>query len=97
MHAGRASEWFPGLSGQGVNPKWLERLEALREILTSSGRTLAQGALAWIWVVRPMTVPIPGFKTAKQVKENAGAMRFAPLSETQMEEINSLLERKPVL
>ena len=93
----RASELFPGLSGECVNPEWLEKLEALREILTSSGRTLAQGALAWIWAARPMNVPIPGFKTAKQVKQNAGATRFVPLSETQMEEINTLLERKPVL
>ena len=92
----RASELFPGLSGECVNPEWLEKLEALREILTSSGRTLAQGALAWIWAASPMTVPIPGFKTAAQVRENAGAIRFGPLSETQMVEIDSLLERIPV-
>jgi aryl-alcohol dehydrogenase-like predicted oxidoreductase len=91
----RASEWFPGLRGQGVNPEWLEKLEAIREILTSSGRTLAQGALAWIWAASPMTVPIPGFKTAKQVQENAAAMQYGPLLSDQMHEIDSILGRQP--
>lgn len=89
----RASEWFPGLSGSGVNPEWLRRLDQLREILTTDGRTLAQGALAWIWAASPMTVPIPGFKSVDQVKENAGAMAFGPLTEEQMGKIDILLGR----
>ncbi|MGB3714256.1 MAG: aldo/keto reductase [Candidatus Promineifilaceae bacterium] len=89
----RASEWFPGLSGSGVNPEWLRRLDQLREILTTDGRTLAQGALAWIWAASPMTVPIPGFKRVDQVKENAGAMAFGPLTEEQMGKIDILLGR----
>lgn len=92
-----ASEWFPGLSGTGVNPEWLTMLDQLRDILTSDGRTLGQGALAWIWAASPLTVPIPGFKSAEQVKENAGAMEFGPLSEDQMEKIDILLDRGPTL
>lgn len=30
------------------DPGWLDSVEAVREVLTSGGRTLAQGALAWI-------------------------------------------------
>lgn len=93
----RAAEWFPGLQDRGVNPEWLHRLEALREILTSSGRTLAQGALAWLWAASPRTVPIPGFKTVDQVRENAEAMFFGPLPKTQMDEIDAILGREPTL
>lgn len=92
----RAGEWFPGLKGKGVNPEWLAQLETVREILTSDGRTLAQGALAWIWAVSSRTVPIPGFKTVDQVKENAGAIRFGPLNDEQMNQIDQILGRESV-
>ena len=67
--------------------------EAIREILTSGGRTLAQGALAWIWARSAQTIPIPGFKTVKQVEENCKAMEFGPLSKKRLEEIDALLAR----
>jgi aryl-alcohol dehydrogenase-like predicted oxidoreductase len=71
----------------------LDKLDALRDILTSGGRTLAQGALAWIWGRSRQTVPIPGCRTEAQVRENAGAMAFGPLTEGQMGEIENLLGR----
>jgi aryl-alcohol dehydrogenase-like predicted oxidoreductase len=71
----------------------LDQLEKIREILTSSGRTLAQGALAWIWARSEKTIPIPGFKTVAQVEENAKAMEFGPLTAEQMKEIETLLGR----
>ncbi|MBC7876716.1 MAG: aldo/keto reductase [Anaerolineales bacterium] len=84
------------------NDKWsierffvptLDQLDSIREILTSNGRTLVQGALAWIWARNEKTVPIPGFKTVAQVEENAKAMQFGPLTVEQMKEIDSLLGR----
>ena len=71
----------------------LKKLEAIREILKSGGRTLPQGALAWLWAKSENTIPIPGFKTVKQVEENAGALQFGPLTENQMEEIDTILNR----
>ncbi len=71
----------------------LEKLDALREILTSGGRTLAQGALAWIWARSPRTIPIPGIRNVAQATENAETMHFGPLSDDQMKEIERLLER----
>jgi aryl-alcohol dehydrogenase-like predicted oxidoreductase len=71
----------------------LSQLDAIREVLTSNGRTPAQGALAWIWARSERTIPIPGFKTVEQVKENARAMRFGPLSTEQMQQINEILGR----
>jgi aryl-alcohol dehydrogenase-like predicted oxidoreductase len=86
------AEWFPGFKGGAVNPEWLAKLEAVREILTSNGRTLAQGSLAWIWAVSPRTIPIPGFRTVEQVKDNAGAMQFGPLTGQQMIQIAQLIQ-----
>jgi aryl-alcohol dehydrogenase-like predicted oxidoreductase len=71
----------------------LQKLEAVREILISGGRTLAQGALAWIWGRSQRTIPIPGFKTVQQAQENARAMQFGPLAPEQMMEIEILLGR----
>jgi aryl-alcohol dehydrogenase-like predicted oxidoreductase len=75
------------------NPALLSKLAALREILTSGGRTLAQGALAWLWARSGRTIPIPGFKTAAQVEENCGALARGPLTAQQMDEIDRLLGR----
>ena len=80
---------------KGGRPKEesLAKLDAVREILTGAGRTLAQGALAWIWGRSGRTIPIPGFKTVRQVEENAAAMDFGPLTAAQMAEIDTLLGR----
>jgi aryl-alcohol dehydrogenase-like predicted oxidoreductase len=71
----------------------LDQLDAIRGILTSNGRSLVQGALAWIWARSEKTIPIPGFKTVAQVEENARAMQFGPLTPDQMKEIDKLLGR----
>ena len=71
----------------------LDQLDKIREILTSNGRTLVQGALAWIWARSEKTIPIPGFKTVTQIQENAKAMEFGPLTAEQMKEIDRLLGR----
>jgi aryl-alcohol dehydrogenase-like predicted oxidoreductase len=89
----RHVEWFEGFKDGKPNPEWLKKLDAIREILTSRGRTLAQGALAWIWGRSEKTIPIPGFKTVRQVEENATAMQFGPLNAEQMREIDALLGR----
>ncbi|MGQ9689905.1 MAG: aldo/keto reductase [Thermoproteota archaeon] len=60
----------------------------MREILTSEGRTLAQGALACILVRSERTIPIPGFKTVKQVRGNVGVLNFGPLKPNQMRKID---------
>jgi len=76
----------------GSLQKRLTQVEALRDLLTSKGRTMAQGSLAWIWAYSNRTIPIPGFKNVKQVTENAKAMEFGPLTRSQMNEIESILQ-----
>jgi aryl-alcohol dehydrogenase-like predicted oxidoreductase len=38
-------------------------------------------------------VPIPGFKSVKQVTENAGAMQFGSLTESQVKEIQTIVAK----
>jgi aryl-alcohol dehydrogenase-like predicted oxidoreductase len=70
---------------------WLERVAAIREVLTTGGRSLAQGALAWLWARSAILIPIPGFRTVAQAEENAGAMALGPLTDQQMGEVDALL------
>ncbi|NKB71465.1 MAG: aldo/keto reductase [Candidatus Latescibacteria bacterium] len=90
-----ASSWSPLFTAGRPTETVIDRLEAVREILQSGGRTLAQGALAWIWGRSPITVPIPGFKNVQQAEENARAMEWGPLTEAQMDEIETLLAPLP--
>ena len=76
------------------NPEVVKRLkivDQLREIFTSNGRTMAQGALAYIWALDERMVPIPGFKSVEQVTENAGSMQFGPLTESQVKKVQTIV------
>jgi aryl-alcohol dehydrogenase-like predicted oxidoreductase len=86
--------WLPGFSdGGGADPDWIARVDALKDILTSDGRTLAQGALAWVWARSPRTIPIPGFRSVAQAEENAGAIAKGPLTAGQLAEADRVLGR----
>jgi aryl-alcohol dehydrogenase-like predicted oxidoreductase len=86
----RSPEWMKYFQNGMPNPEFVAKIEAIREVLTQGGRTLAQGALGWLWGRSPHMVPIPGFRTVKQVEENAAALRFGPLTPTQMAEIEAI-------
>jgi aryl-alcohol dehydrogenase-like predicted oxidoreductase len=86
-------EWMRYFRGGAGSPEWLATIDSVRDVLTSGGRTLAQGALAWLWARSPVTVPIPGFKTVAQVEENAGALAFGPLSTDEFGQVEKLLGR----
>jgi len=84
-------EWVQFFKDGRPVPELLEKVEALREVLTSGGRTLVQGALAWIWGRSERTIPIPGFKSVKQAEENARALEYGPLTPAQMSQIAEIL------
>jgi aryl-alcohol dehydrogenase-like predicted oxidoreductase len=88
---GRQPAWLVWFRDGRPVPEFLARRDAVREILRSGGRTLAQGALAWCWGRSPRTVPLPGCRTVAQVEENAGAMAYGPLAPDQMHEIDAIL------
>ena len=89
----KSPEWMKYFKDGQPSSEWLSKRNAIRGILASNGRSLAQGALAWLWARSQKTLPIPGFRTVEQVQENAGAIKFGPLMPEQMREINKLLER----
>jgi aryl-alcohol dehydrogenase-like predicted oxidoreductase len=76
----------------GVPAERLKQVDALREVLTSQGHTLAQAALAYILALDDRMVPIPGFKSAQQVNENVGILQLGPLNEDQMGQIAAILK-----
>jgi aryl-alcohol dehydrogenase-like predicted oxidoreductase len=88
---GIAPDWLSFFQDGRPSPQWLDRVAALREVLTTGGRTLAQGALGWLWARSDRTIPIPGCRTVAQVEENAGAMAFGPLPAAEFAEAERLL------
>jgi aryl-alcohol dehydrogenase-like predicted oxidoreductase len=90
------ADWHPAFKNGKPTQDWLDKLASIREVLTSGGRTLAQGALGWIWARSPLMVPIPGFKTVAQVEENCKALEFGPLPPEQYKEIEHILGRAMV-
>jgi len=89
-----APSWMTFFKDGRPSAEWLQKRDAVRQVLESGGRTLAQGALAWLWGRSVRTIPIPGFRTVKQVEENAGAMAHGPLTPEQMRQIESILGRR---
>ena len=90
---GSGATWLTAFDADGrPQPGFLDALAAIRECLTEDGRSLVQGALAWIWGRAGHTIPIPGFKSVAQAEENARALEYGPLSAGRMEEIDALLK-----
>lgn len=88
--------WVRFFADGKPRPETLARVEAVRELLTTGGRTVAQGALGWILARSPQTIPIPGFKTEAQVRDNLGALEKGPLPAAVMAEIAAILASEPV-
>jgi aryl-alcohol dehydrogenase-like predicted oxidoreductase len=72
-------------------PQWLARLDAVRDVLTSGGRTLVQGALAYVWARSERAVALPGVRTAAQARELVGALARGPLDAGQLAAVDGLL------
>jgi aryl-alcohol dehydrogenase-like predicted oxidoreductase len=87
------ADWMKYFKNSSPNPEWLGKVDAIRQILTSDGRTLAQGALGWLLTRSPKMLPIPGFKTVAQVEENCKTLTLPLFTQAQMDEIDTILER----
>ncbi len=87
-------DWMMYFQNGIPNSRLLDKLNAIREILTSEGRNMVQGALAWNWAKSPYMVPIPGFKNVSQVEANIRALEFGPLSKKQVDEIDQIVKEE---
>lgn len=88
---GANHEWVGYFKDGKPLPEMIKKLDAIKEILQSDGRSLVQGALAWLWAKSPRNIPIPGFKNIAQAEENAKAIAYGPLTQGQMDQIDGLL------
>ncbi|MBL4811133.1 MAG: aldo/keto reductase [Rhodobacteraceae bacterium] len=78
-----------------ADPVFLAKLDAVRALLTSGGRSLVQGALGWLWAKGDMIIPIPGARNVEQIEGIAGALAFGALPDHVMAQIETLIEREP--
>lgn len=67
-----------------------QRLKDIHDLLRTDGRTVAQGALGWIWATDSNALPIPGFRNPDHVKENAKALELGPLPDEVVTALNAL-------
>jgi aryl-alcohol dehydrogenase-like predicted oxidoreductase len=88
---GMGYEWMTYFTDGAGSPEFLARIDDVRDVLTSGGRTLAQGALAWLLARSPATIPIPGCRTVAQVEENLGTLGHGPLSEAEFGQVEAIL------
>ncbi|NHJ05695.1 MAG: aldo/keto reductase [Candidatus Heimdallarchaeota archaeon] len=65
-------------------------VNAIKELMTNDGRSLAQAALGYILAKHERIVPIPGFKNVTQVEDNAKAMDLGPLSNKLVSKIDEI-------
>ncbi len=89
------ADWQGYFTNGSISPDYAQQLDAVRELITVGGRTLAQGALCWLLAKSPRTLPLPGAKNAQQAEENAGALELGPLPLDVMVEIEGVLKREP--
>ncbi|WP_433210478.1 aldo/keto reductase [Dactylosporangium sp. CS-047395] len=90
---GLSPDWMTYFTDGHPTPEFLARIDGIRDVLTSGGRTLAQGALAWLWAYDERAVPIPGCRTVAQVEENAGALAHGPLTPAELADVERLMGR----
>jgi aryl-alcohol dehydrogenase-like predicted oxidoreductase len=91
---GAGHAWVRDFEGGRPTPESLRRLDAIRDLLSTEGRTLAQGALAWILARSPVALPIPGFKSEAQIRDNIGTLDKGPLPPAVMKQIDQLLTKE---
>ena len=87
----RSPDWLNYfVNGRPVD-RYMRRLDAIGDILTGNGRTLAQGALCWLLARSPHLIPIPGARTVEQARDNAQALQHGPLTSDEVNEIRQLV------
>ncbi len=80
---------------EGSMQDWLRRLDAVRELLTTGGRTLVQGSPGYLRAVDPAIIPLPGVRTVQQAVENAEALALGPLPADVAAQVTTLLADSP--
>jgi aryl-alcohol dehydrogenase-like predicted oxidoreductase len=88
-------DWMAYYKDGVIAPEFARQLAAVQDLLQTGGRTLAQGAIGWLWARSDRTLPIPGFRTVAQVADLAGALNHGPLPASVMAAIEAVILREP--
>lgn len=91
----RTTEWMDYFKDGVVTVDHAERVSQLRDLLTSGGRSMAQGALGWILARNPRAIPLPGFRTVGQVGDLCGALSKGLLDRATMAAVEMTVPRAP--
>jgi aryl-alcohol dehydrogenase-like predicted oxidoreductase len=89
----RTMDWMDYFKDGHVTADHAAMLDRVRGLLTTGGRSPAQGALAWLWARNGRLVPLPGFRTVAQVDDLCAALLQGPLDAATMEGIEAALNR----
>jgi aryl-alcohol dehydrogenase-like predicted oxidoreductase len=73
------------------SPRFLQKLDSVKELLQTDGRSLIQGALGWLWAKSDRNIPVPGARTVAQIEGIAAALAFGPLPALVVGEIDALV------
>ena len=92
---GQNQDWIDYFKDGTPTPAFLSMLTQVRELLQTDGRTLTQGALAWVMAQSTRTVPIPGARTPQQAQENAATLQRGPLNPETLAQIEAIITRPP--
>ena len=68
----------------------LEKVDALKEVAASKGKTVAQLALAWVVSNPAVSVALVGIRHQSEIEENIGAVDWA-MTEEEREEIRAIV------
>ena len=66
--------WEREFKAGAANEDHLAILDRIAPLLTADDRSLPQGALAWVLGASERTIPIPGFTSAAQIRDNVEAV-----------------------
>ena len=70
--------WVRFFADGRPKPETLAKVDALRDLLTSGGRTVAQGALGWNLARSPHTIPFPASRPRRRFATISGPWKKAP-------------------
>ena len=87
---GRGSSFANRLFGRNRFLRNLEKVDILKEVAASKGKTVAQLALAWVVSNPVVSVALVGIRHPSEIEENIGALDWA-MTDVEREEIRAIV------
>lgn len=85
------ADWMKFFRKGAPSASYVALLERITPLLTEGGRSLPQGALAWILTISERTIPIPGFTRPTQIDDNFAAVTQDKLPAETMRQLRAMV------